>query len=485
MSASAEPGRSRRSLQVLLVLALWAAIYLPALGSLEIKGEEGRRILPAITMLETGNYVVPYVGGEPYLRKPPLVNWLVAGSFKLFGVRNEWTARLPSSLCVLAVAVAFLTVARRSLGSSGSFFAALMWLTSFGMIEKGRLIEIEALYVSTFGLAMICWLSWWQQRRSPWLTWTVPFILLGFGLLAKGPLHLVFFYAIVLAVLLATRELPRLFHPAHLVGVVMMLAIFAAWAMPYLQMTEGANSVGVWLRQLTGRTSAGDDFDLGSWVWNLPRAIGYGMPWALLLVFLPSTFRNNDDGRLARGVASGIALSLLVNIFPGALPRYTMPLLAPAVWLIAMTLTTPELHVPSFLRWEKFLAATRPRFVVGLSLAITAALLIYAVGLVPFLRKREKVRNVAAQIEAAIPGGERLYAVDPEYQPFLFYIRAPLTYVPRVGDLPKDARYFVVQSKKEKDVLASQQWGGQRPREVARVTDYRRKTVILYTIDPA
>ena len=26
----------------------------PGLGSLEIKGEEGRRILPAITMLETG-----------------------------------------------------------------------------------------------------------------------------------------------------------------------------------------------------------------------------------------------------------------------------------------------------------------------------------------------------------------------------------------------------------------------------------------------
>jgi len=32
-----------------------AALYLPALGSLAIKGEEGRRILPGMTMLETGN----------------------------------------------------------------------------------------------------------------------------------------------------------------------------------------------------------------------------------------------------------------------------------------------------------------------------------------------------------------------------------------------------------------------------------------------
>ncbi len=89
---------------VAAVTLVWAVIYLPALGSIAIKGEEGRRILPAVRMLETGNYIVPQVGSNPYYRKPPLVNWLVAASFKLFGVRNEWTARLPSALSVLAVA---------------------------------------------------------------------------------------------------------------------------------------------------------------------------------------------------------------------------------------------------------------------------------------------------------------------------------------------------------------------------------------------
>src|SRR6266850_4807192 len=107
-----------RALNLLLVLTCWAAIFLPALGSLEIKGEEGRRILPAITMLETGNYLVPQVGSEPYYRKPPLVNWLVAISFYLTGHRNEWTARLPSGLSVLAVALAFIIVARASLGAN-------------------------------------------------------------------------------------------------------------------------------------------------------------------------------------------------------------------------------------------------------------------------------------------------------------------------------------------------------------------------------
>ena len=499
MSTSNVAGRALWWRQLLLVLAGWAVIYLPALGSLEIKGEEGRRILPAVAMLETGNYIVPYVGGEPYLRKPPLVNWLVAGSFKLFGTRNEWTARIPSALCVLAVAVAFLSVARPSLGPQGSLFASLMWLTSFGMIEKGRLIEIEALYVSLFGVAMICWLSWWRQQRSQWLTWTVPFVILGFGLLAKGPLHLVFFYAIVIAVLWCGRRegtpAPRRFwsrpalrpllHPAHFVGLAIMLAMFAAWAMPYLRMTESANSMDVWLRQFTGRV-AGDYEGLGSWIWNIPRAIGYCMPWVLLLLFVRSAFRRNHDGHLARGIAIGMAVPfVVVNLLPGALPRYTMPLLVPAIWLLAMTLTAPELAAPRVLRLDRLAAVIRPRFVIGLSLAIAAAIFVYAVALVPFLRKREKVRNIAAQIQSGIPAGERLYAVDPEYQPFLFYIRSPLSYVARIGDLPADARFFVVEAKKEKDVVASQRWGSQRPREISRVTDYRRKTVILYAIDGA
>src|SRR6266498_3581472 len=101
---------------IAVVVLAWAVIYLPALGSIAIKGEEGRRILPAVRMIETGNYIVPQVGSNPYYRKPPLVNWLVAATFKISGVRNEWTARLPSVLAVLAVAMAFVTIARPSLG---------------------------------------------------------------------------------------------------------------------------------------------------------------------------------------------------------------------------------------------------------------------------------------------------------------------------------------------------------------------------------
>src|SRR5436853_5512060 len=118
-----------------VITAVWAAIYLPALGSFEIKGEEGRRILPALAMLDTGEFLVPQVGSDIYFTKPPFVNWLVAASIKLFRVRSEWTVRLPSALAVLAAAVAFVAIGRQALGERGALIAGLVWLTTFGIIE--------------------------------------------------------------------------------------------------------------------------------------------------------------------------------------------------------------------------------------------------------------------------------------------------------------------------------------------------------------
>src|SRR5438046_9445740 len=103
-----------------VVLLVWALIYLPALGSIAIKGEEGRRILPAVRMLETGNYIVPQIGSNPYFRKPPLVNCMVAASFEVTGMRTDRTARLPSALALRAVAIAFFSMARASLGPTWS-----------------------------------------------------------------------------------------------------------------------------------------------------------------------------------------------------------------------------------------------------------------------------------------------------------------------------------------------------------------------------
>jgi 4-amino-4-deoxy-L-arabinose transferase-like glycosyltransferase len=455
----------------LLVTLVWAAIYLPRLGTLEIKSEEGRRILPAVTMLETGNYIVPQVGSEPYLRKPPLVNWLVAGSFRIFGARNEWTARLPSVLWVLAVALAFVNIARRALGPNGSLAAALLWLTNFGLLEKGRMIEIEALYVSLTALAFICWLSWWKERH--WVAWTVPWIFLGLGLLAKGPLHLVFFYAVIGAVLWQTGELKRLWSVPHLVGILLMLGLFAAWAVPCLLMVEADHVANVWSKQFSGRVS-GDNFKLGAWLLNIPRGIAYLLPWVALLPFARfALLENEDDRKLCRALSLGVAIPfVVVSLMPGALPRYTMPLLAPAIWLLAIFIREHALLWPKPLR----------KAITWTVVAITGAMLIYSLAIIPLLQRREKIRPIAARIDAALPPNESLYAVDPDYQPYLFYLRRPIVYVSEVSDLPRAARSLLVQPSDEKKAAQSTLWAPGRAEPVLRIKDYRGRRVILLRV---
>jgi 4-amino-4-deoxy-L-arabinose transferase-like glycosyltransferase len=485
---------------LLIVLAVWAAIYLPALGSFEIKGEEGRRILPAVAMLESGNYLVPQVGSEAYLRKPPLVNWFVAASFRLFGYQNEWTARLPSVVCILAVAVAFVVVARRTLGPTGSIIGALIWLTNFGILEKGRLIEIEALYVSLSALATLCWLSWWEQKRSPWLTWIVPWIILGVGWLAKGPAHLLFFYALVLAVLWQTGQWRSLFHPAHFVGVLLMLLIFAAWAIPFMEVNEGSKVMSKWSDQFAGHVT-GEFSHVYVWLTALPRALGYFLPWLLVTPLIRfSRLRDEGERKLASALAWSTALPLIIcNLTPGGAPRYSLPVITPFCWLLAMAFTQDAFAIPAWLQrvgrplWVRI----GPAFVglivfIGL---IGYPLLAFAIdhrerihgfgGLFPRVIPEKKVRNIADQINAAVPATETLYAVNPSYQPFFFYMHAPVKYVSTVEELPEETRYFLVRPRNEEEAAESEQWAPQRARAILSVKDYRQQTVILFTVAPS
>ncbi|PYI67147.1 MAG: hypothetical protein DMF07_03095, partial [Verrucomicrobia bacterium] len=416
-----------------VVLLVWALIYLPALGSIAIKGEEGRRILPAVRMLETGNYIVPRIGSNPYFRKPPLVNWLVAASFAVSSVRNEWTARLPSALAVLAVAIAFVTVARASLGPTGSLIAALIWMTNIGMIEKGRLIEIEALYVSLCGLATIFWLSCWVQKKSPWLIWIPPSIFLGLGLLAKGPTHLVFFYAVVVAVLWRAKDWRLLLHPAHFAALAIILVIPAAWAIPFLHSITTQVAMDKWSSQYTGRLKA-IDFKFFSWIQNIPRGLMYFLPWLLLFPFARfSKFHDESHRQLARALAWGIAVPFVAfNLVPGSVARYSMPVIVPASWLLAMiyvgnALQWPRTWTKNDRGWSKVVATF-----VGIGLAIGV------IGY-PFtavvLKNRQQVKKAAAEINAHVSANETLYAVNPDYQPVFFYVKAPVKYVSSVKNL--------------------------------------------------
>jgi len=460
---------------ILFLVLLWAGIYLPALGSLEIKGEEGRRILPGLEMIRTGDWVVPSIAGEPYLRKPPLTNWAVAGSVLVTGRTNEWTVRLPAVVATLIGAMLLAWgVARRHGGASG-FVAGVFHLTSLALMEKGRLIEIESIYIACAAGAFGAWIGWVAPPRLPgeerrgrevWIGWLVAGVFLGLGWLAKGPLHLLYFYLPVAAILLARGSIRDLVHPAHAFGLGVMLGIFALWAVPYLAAARALDAGGVWAAQFTGRLS-GEGFRLGQWLINFPRGLVNFLPW---LVLVPVAIGRGAARESRWGVAACLAGFVVVMLIPESAPRYTFPVLPALMALLAIAAVE---RLPEGARrvWGRlvFVRATRgvPELAMRSGCVMVAITLAYAALVVPRLLPHQEDRATGAAISHAVRGAGRFCALDLGFQPFEFYLDPPPAHAARLAEVPPDATHLLVAERKVAAVRATRRWSGAD--EVARV----------------
>lgn len=483
------PGNSKPSWlalgrAVLLVFAIWAGIYLPSLGSLELKGEEPRRILPGITMLETGDWIVPHVGGEAYLRKPPMINWLSAISFKFTGVTNEWTARLPSVLGVLFLALATLGCCR-SFGLDTAFAAAVFAITNLAMIDKGRLIEIDALYSVATGMAILFWIRAWMLDK-PGATWRNAIGIgaaLGFGLLLKGPVHLIFYFAVVLAVCWVSKSWKHFLHPAHGVALLIAAALAGLWLVPYLRATGGVGASMA--SQFTDRLD-GSDFSLTGWLLNIPRGLANLLPWVLFAPFGCLPFKPETPPKiiaLIRGLRLAVIGSFVaISLAPGSLPRYTMPVTLPFALWIALLLTWQTLPEWPWSVWRKVTGGGIGELkILALrsGLIVAAIMVLYAVIAVPRMKTHSLWRAASAKIDAVIPAGETLYAIDPGSQPVFFYLHAPFQFVQKVNELPIQARYVLARDKQ----LSQLEKKGAKFTELARYTDRGGKDTALVRLE--
>ena len=341
---------------VLLVTVVWAALYLPGIGAFELKGEEGRRILPARAMVQSGEWVLPYSEGRPYHRKPPLINWMVASGFAVAGGESETAARVPSALSVLGLGLVALWAGRafRDVHREFPVFLALGVLGTAGVIEKGRLAEIEAVYVSLAGAGMLMWAAAWKRGAGPWGLWLPACGLMGLAMLAKGPVFLAFFLPVMVVTMWQAGELRRLRHPAALAGLALVFLVPVPWAMavkarlaglPADVETRGPGEV--WMDQVLGRLMPAK-FDVMSWVTSpLDTVLALSVPAVVALVWWRALRRGVVSGlpvrdrALLRGLAWGsLASGLALSLIPEPHARFQLPLAGPvallAVWLLCV-----------------------------------------------------------------------------------------------------------------------------------------------------
>lgn len=165
---------------VVLSFALW--------GTRPVwESSEARYALAARSMLESGNWLIPTLMGEPHLTKPPVTYWATAGGMALFGV-NDWGARFGLSLAFLATILALVDWARvigrprrECLG------AGLVLATGFFSFAGASTLTTDIYVTCLSTIGVLAGFRVWLGVGSPAIWRTVFWASFGLAFLTKGP----------------------------------------------------------------------------------------------------------------------------------------------------------------------------------------------------------------------------------------------------------------------------------------------------------
>jgi 4-amino-4-deoxy-L-arabinose transferase-like glycosyltransferase len=186
----------------------------------------------ARNMLSSGDWVIARLDGVPYLEKSPLIYWLIATSYRIFGV-HDWAARIPCALAAILLAWVTWRYGRWAFGAAAGFYAGLTLATCVGLFLFTR-IQIPDVMLTL----SVC-IAFWSFQRAldeqelrPRLWGAVLAASLGVGLMLKGLIAVVAPVGGVLLYLAATRQLfsPAVWKRLHVfTGALIILAIAAPW----------------------------------------------------------------------------------------------------------------------------------------------------------------------------------------------------------------------------------------------------------------
>jgi 4-amino-4-deoxy-L-arabinose transferase-like glycosyltransferase len=200
---------NRRWFLLLLVFLFAAAIYLGCVLSPPSLMDDVDAVQAQIarTMLASGDWVTARLDGVLYLEKAPLIYWLMAIFYKIFGVA-DWVARLPVALASIALALLSSVFGMWAFGKRAGFYAGLCMSTCVGLFLFTRIQIPDVMLTFTITLALWAFLrALDEDERQPRLWAAILAASLGSGLLLKSLVGIVFPIAAALTYLYISKQL--------------------------------------------------------------------------------------------------------------------------------------------------------------------------------------------------------------------------------------------------------------------------------------
>ncbi len=292
--------------------------------------DEARYAEIAREMVASGNYLVPHLNYVIYIEKPPLLYWLTALSYHIFGV-NEFAARFFGALFAVVGVAATSYFALRCFGRrhallAGAILATMPIYAVLGQVLTTDMILAALMTVASFALFM----HWREGGRWCWLA----YLAMALGILAKGPVAAILPVATMLAFIAWEGELRGAIRRFHAIaGAIVVLAIAAPWFIYAIIRVPGYFHfyfVGEYLKRVFQPS-----YSHGEPIWYyLPVLAGGLLPWSAMVPLMTWRAMTPNPARRYCLVLSVVIVGAF-SLASAKLIPYILPALPPIAILIA------------------------------------------------------------------------------------------------------------------------------------------------------
>jgi 4-amino-4-deoxy-L-arabinose transferase-like glycosyltransferase len=163
----------------------------------------------SMEMVQTDTYLQVFERGKDYLDKPPLLFWISALSFKLFGISN-FAYKLPTLLFSLLSLWYTYKLGKYLYSDKVGKLATLFLATSIGFIWANNDVKTDALVTSCIVFSVYHLLQFLEHNRLKDVL--LGGLGIGLGMLSKGPMGLIFPFAFVGVHALLHQQWKRFFQ---------------------------------------------------------------------------------------------------------------------------------------------------------------------------------------------------------------------------------------------------------------------------------
>jgi 4-amino-4-deoxy-L-arabinose transferase-like glycosyltransferase len=318
--------------KAILICAGFTLLYLLIAGSSTLwDRDEPRYARATAEMVESGNYLVPTFNGKAWFDKPILLYWLMSVPVRLLGP-SEIACRFAGVIGTAITLLLTFFIGKKLFDAKVALWAETILGTTLLMLFVGSSALVDGVALPFIVGAMAVFIAR-QPNKIRIIDAAIIGVLIGLGMLAKGPLGLLPVFVMIVIIWFGRENMGGFTRNFLWIcfAVVIAAGIFLLWAIPANRAADGELYKVFFGKHIVGRALSPMEGHGGNFLLYLPyypaiMVAGF-FPW---VIFLPGAFSASFGKRIGNAGTRNVLLSwiivtvALMTIVATKLPHYIL-----------------------------------------------------------------------------------------------------------------------------------------------------------------